>query len=78
MAPKAKKSSYIQSFDAFHLTCWNGAMRLVGPSSLTYWPENHIPMSESVSFFIFKFLSDIWFKCVFGYVNAWVLLWGWV
>ena len=53
MAPKAKKSSYILSFDAFHLTPWSGAMRLVGLPPLTYQPENHIPIGESVSFFIF-------------------------
>ena len=80
MAPKAKKSSYILSVDAFHLTHWSGAMRLVGPPPLTYLPKNHIPMGESVSFsfffLIFKFLFDIWFECVFGYLKAWVLLWG--
>ena len=79
MAPKAKKSSYILSSNAFHLTCWSEATRLVGPPPLTYRPENHIPICEFVSFFnfflIFKFLSDLRSKCVFGYVNAWVLLW---
>ena len=53
-------------------------MRLVGPPPLTYWPENHIPMGEFVSFFIFSHFQvslDFWFKCVFGYLNAWVLLW---
>ena len=51
-------------------------MRLVGPPPLTYLPKNHIPMGESVSFsfffLIFKFLFDIWFECVFGYLKAWV------
>ena len=53
MAPKAKKSSYVLSVDAFHLTHWSGATRLVGPLPLTYWPENHIPMGESASYSFF-------------------------
>ena len=79
MAPKAKKSSYVLFANAFHLTCWSRATRFVGPPPLTYRPKNHIPLGESVSFsfffLIFKFLSDLWFECVFGYLNAWVLLW---
>ena len=40
-------------------------------------------MGEFVSFLIFfllisKFLFDLQFLCVFGHVNAWVLLWDWV
>ena len=54
MAPKAKKTSYVISFNAFRLTCWSGAMRLVGPPPLTYCLENHIPMAESVSFQTFS------------------------
>ena len=52
MAPKASKSFYVLSFDAFHLTRWEGGggMRLMGPPPLTYRLENHIPMAESVSF----------------------------
>ena len=65
MAPKAKKSSHI--------------LLAIGPPPLTYWPENHILAGESISFsfffFIFKFPFDCWLKCVFCYVNAWVLLW---
>ena len=58
MAPKAKKSSYILSSDAFHLTRWSGAMRLIGLPPLTYRSENHIPMAESISFQkIFSFSS---------------------
>ena len=79
MAPKAKKSSYVLFVDAFHLTRWIGATRLVGLPPLTYWLENDIPMGEFVSFsfffLTFKFLSNLWFECVFGYLNAWVLLW---
>ena len=64
MAPKAKKSSYILSADAFHFTRWNGATRLVGPLPLTYWPENHIPIGESISFsFFFLFSSS---SLIFG------------
>ena len=53
MVPKAKKSSYVLSVDAFHLTRWSGATRLVEPPPLTYRPENHILMGESVSFSFF-------------------------
>ena len=64
MAAKAKKSSYIISFDVFYLTRWSGAMKLMGPLPLTYRPENHIPMAESINFqffLIFKFLSNLLF-----------------
>ena len=50
MAPKAKKTSYVLSSDVFLLTHWSGAVRLMEPPTLTYWPGNHIPMVESVSF----------------------------
>ena len=79
MAPKAKKSSHVLFANAFRLTHWSRAVRLVGSPPLTYQPKNHIPMGEFVSFsfffLIFKFLSDLWFECVFCYVNSWVLLW---
>ena len=68
MAAKAKKSSYILSFDVFYLTRWSGAMKLMGPLPLTYQPKNHIPMAESINFqffLIFKFLFDLPFWCVF-------------
>ena len=32
-------------------------MRLMGPPPLTYQPENHIPMDESISFQFFLILS---------------------
>ena len=51
MAPKAKKTSYVLSSNAFHIIRWSEATRLVGPPPLTYWPKNHIPIRESVSFF---------------------------
>ena len=54
MASKAKKSSYVLSSNAFHLTRWSGAMRLVGSLPLIYYPENHIPIAE---FVIFQFFS---------------------
>ena len=54
MAHKAKKSSYVLSSNAFHLTRWSGATRLMGPPPLTYQPENHIPMGKSVSFSFFS------------------------
>ena len=50
MTPKAKKTPYVLSFDAFLLAHWNGAVRLMEPPSLAYQLENHIPMVESVSF----------------------------
>ena len=53
-APKTKKTSYILSSDAFHLTHLSEATRLIGPPLLTYRPENHIPMAESVSFQTFS------------------------
>jgi len=64
IAPKAKKSSYVLSSYAFHLIHWSGATRLVGPPPLTYQPENHIPMGESVSFSFFFSLSS--FPMIFG------------
>ena len=64
MAPKAKKTSYVLSSYAFLLTCWSGAVRLTESPSLTYWPKNHIPMVEFVSFsnfshFQVSFLSSV-------------------
>ena len=62
MAPKAKKTSYVLSSNAFHLTYWNGAKRLMGPSLLTYRLENQIPMAEFVSFQTFShFHFDVFF-----------------
>ena len=81
MAPKAKKSFYVLSSNAFHLTRYSGATRLVGPSPLTYRPKNHIPMGECVgfSFFLSHFQVSLWslvLMCFFNYVIAWVLLWN--
>ena len=61
---KAKKSFYVLSSDVFHLTLWSGALRLVGPSPLTYRPQNHIPMGESISFSFF--FSSSSFFLIFG------------
>ena len=58
MAPKSKKSSYILSIDAFHLTCWNGAVRLTMAPSLTYRSQQHLSESvrtESASFSNFSY-----------------------
>ena len=81
MAPNAKKSSHVLSANAFRLTRWSGAMRLVGPPPLTYQPENHIPMGKSVSFSFFShfqvtFWSLVWMcflpcKCL-GFIVGWV------
>ena len=65
MVAKANKSSLVLDNDAFRLTHWRGATRLVGPPPLIYRPENHIPASESISFsffLIFKFTSNLWFR----------------
>ena len=42
MAPKSKKSSYIPSIDAFHLTHWNGVVRLAEALPLTYKLQQHL------------------------------------
>ena len=62
MAPKAKKTSYILSSDAFLLTRWSGAMRLMEFPSLTHRLENHIPTAESVSPFL---------RCISPYPLEW-------
>ena len=67
--------------NAFDLTRYSGATRLVGPSPLTYRPKNHIPMGECVgfSFFLSHFQVSLWslvLMCFFNYVIAWVLLWN--
>ena len=77
MVAKAKKSSHALANDAFRLTHWSGATRLVGPPPLIYRIENHIPASESVSFsffLIFNFPPNLWFRFIFCYLNAWVLM----
>jgi len=42
MVPKSKKSSYILSTDAFHLTRWNGAVRLTTAPPLTYGSQQYL------------------------------------
>ena len=54
MAPKSKKSSYILSTDAFHLTHWNGVVRLAEALPLTYKLQQHLSdgaRARSVIFF---------------------------
>ena len=74
MAPKAKKSSYILSSNAFQLTCWSGVVRLMGPPPLIYQLKESHSHGWICKFFklflIFKFLFDLLFWCVFGHVNA--------
>jgi len=56
MALKSKKGSYIFSNDTFHLTRWNGVVRLNGTPSLTYRSQHHlseVAKAELVSFFHF-------------------------
>ena len=53
MAPKSSKSSYILSTDILHLTCWNGAVRLMTTPHLNYRSQQHISKGArigSVSF----------------------------
>ena len=81
MAPKAKKTSYVLFSDTFFLIHWSGAVRLMKPPSLTYRPENHIPIAEFVSFSNFShFQVSLWFfvlifflpcKCL-SFVVGWV------
>ena len=69
MAPKAKKTSYVLSFDAFHLTRWSGAMRLMGVST------TNIPAWESYSHgWICKFSNFSHFQVSILYF---VLMWFW-
>ena len=42
IAPKSKKSSYILSTNAFHLTHWNRVVRLTKASPLTYRSQQHL------------------------------------
>ena len=42
MAPKSRKSSYLLSTDDFHLTCWNGPVRLATTPPLTYRSQQHL------------------------------------
>ena len=59
MAPK--KSSYILSIDAFHLTCWNGVVRLTTAPPLTCRSQQHLLEGArvgSISFLNFSHFSS--------------------
>ena len=61
MAPKSKKCSYIISTDSFHLTRWNGAVRLTKAPPLTYRSQQHLSegvRAGSVSFSKFSHFSS--------------------
>ena len=58
IAPKSKKSSYILSTDALHLTRWNGVIRLAEDPPLTYKSQQLLfedARVGSVSVFLFFF-----------------------
>jgi len=74
MAPKSKKSSYVLSTDAFHLTHWNGAVRLTTTFSLTYRLQQHLSEGarvRSVSFSNFSHFSS--FPLIFHF-NLFLIL----
>ena len=59
--PKSRKSSYVLSTDVFHLTRWNGAVRLTAAPSLTYRSQQHLlegARARSVSFSNFSHFSS--------------------
>ena len=61
MAPKSKKCSCIISTDSFHLTHWNGAVRLTKAPPLTYRSQQHLSEGArvgSVSFSNFSHFSS--------------------
>ena len=62
IAPKSKNSSYILSIDAFHLTRWNGAIRLTTAPPLTYRSQQHLSEGArvgSVNFSNFSHFSSL-------------------
>ena len=81
MAPKAKKSFYVLSFDAFHLTRWEGGggNEIDGASTINIPARESHPYGWICKFSNFSHFSSFsfifHFNVFFCHVNAWVLLW---